>query len=390
MKAPSASGALLLVVLAAALVAAPPAFASYEDAMEEYNAGNYVAAAEAFQTIVDQSPAYDFGHYMLGLCLAKQRRTEEAIERLRIAVELNGERFEYKHALAQAHLQAAEPAEALRSLESVEHLVNAGNRFYFHSTRGYAYASLRRWSEAVPDLEIANGAVPGQKQVLDRLALSYFKLKRHDEAIPLLRRSLEIDPEADANYRILAEALMRVEPDEAHKKTAVDAAASYRARNPEDVGAADLLGRALLGAGRFEEAISAFGFVLDSEPGNCLARVNLALAMLADKRPQHAEQTLVASEDCKGSQPRILETLGMVHRTQGRYEEALATYERAYENHPTASARTAIGELRHNIEVLQHNEAVKEQEKLDLEYAQMLDKIQRWNRLTKDHANGLE
>ncbi len=379
-----------IIALAALLMAFPPASAGYEEAMAQYLAGKYTEAGEAFREMVDQSPSYDFGHYMLGLCLAQQNRTEEAIDRLGIALQLNGDRFEYHHALAQAHLQADQPAEALEALERAKHLVGEANLYHFHSGRGLAYASLKEWEAAALELEIADGVLPGQKKIVDRLALSYFKLKRYNDAVPALRRSLEIDPEAPSHLMMLAEALMRIKPDEAQSQEAFEAAAAYRSMNPQDPGAADLLGRAALGAGRTEEAISAFSSVLARDPDDCVARINLSLAHLASTRADLAEQTLAAAASCEAEQPRLLETLGMAQRIQGKYEEALATYEMAYEMRPTASAQRAIDELRHNIEVNAHNKAVDEQQRQDREDEEMLDKIEQWTRFTQDRTAGLE
>jgi tetratricopeptide (TPR) repeat protein len=377
-------------VFAALLIASQAAYAGYEDAMAAYLAGNYAGAGESFRAMVEESPSYDFGHYMLGVCLAQQNRNEEAIDRLGIALELNGDRFEYHHALAQAHLQADQPAEALDALEGVEQLVGVANLYHFHSGRGLAYASLKEWEAAARELELADGALPGQKKVINRLALSYFKLKRYLDAVPALRRSLKIDPGAAPHHRMLAEALMRIEPDKAQKEEAFEAATAYREMNPQDAGAAELLGRAALAAGRTEQAISSFSFVLVGDPGDCVARINLSLALLASKRADLAEETLTAAKHCDAEQPLLLETLGMVHRIQGRYEEALATYELAYEMQPTASVQKALEEVNHNIEVLKHNEAVEEQQRLDREDEAMLDKIEQWTRFTQDHPAGLE
>lgn len=379
-----------LVMLVVSLLVSPAVHAGYEEAMAAYIAGNYAGAGESFRTMVDESPSYDFGYYMLGVCLAQQNRNEEAIDSLGIALALNGDKFEYHHALAQAHMQADQPAEALAALEGAEDLVGKANLYHFHSGRGLAYAALKKWEPAARDLEIADGSLPGQKKVVKRLALSYFNLKRYGDAVPVLRRSLEIDPEAASHHRMLAESLMRIEPDEAQKKEAFEAAAAYGSMNPQDAGAAELLGRAALSAGRAEEAISAFSYVLVGDPGDCIARINLSLALLLSRRPDRAEETLMAAEGCDAEQPRLLETLGMVHRIQGEYEEALATYEMAYEMQPTASAQKALEELNHNIEVIAHNEAVDEQQRLQQEDQAMLDKIEQWTRFTQDHPAGLE
>jgi tetratricopeptide (TPR) repeat protein len=366
-----------VTLLALAALCLPITQADYELALSEFKKGNYDVAAAAFQTLVEQSPSYDFGHYMLGLCHLKRGKAEAAAEQFSTALQFNSDRFEYFYGLAQALQLSHDNEEAIRTLNRAEKLAGDEHLLEFHYTRGMAHSALNSWIEAIADLELAHGIKSDYKQVVQRLAHSYYKARRYRDAVPFLRESIKIDSGTAANYRLLAESLMASKMDE---DEAFEAASSYRALRPGDSAAADLLGRAALAAGRFDEAIAAFSSLLLEAPANCSARINLALALLASDRAESAERTLSGKLDCDTLQSNAYATLGLVQRTRGKYEEALASYVRAYDILPASSSYQAIQEVRHNIEVREFNMAAdQDQAAADLHDKQMQDKIDRWN-----------
>jgi len=369
--------ALFVTLLAVAALCATITEANYELALSEFEKGNYDVAAAAFQALVDDSPSYDFGHYMLGLCHLKRGESEAAAERFRTALEFNSDRFEYFYGLAQALQQSGAYETAIQTLNRAEALAGDDTRLQLHYARGMAHAALNAWEDAIGDLELAAAAKPGYKPVMERLAHSYYKAGRYRDAIPLLRESIAIDADTAANYRLLAESLMANKID---KDGAFEAAAAYRALRLGDSAAADLLGRAALAAGRFDVAIAAFSGVLVDSSSHCSARINLALALLASERAASAEQALTGAQSCETLQSNVYATLGLVQRTQGRYEEALGNYEKAYAILPASSSYQAIEEVRHNIEVREFNmAAASKQEEDDRRRRELEDKIDRWN-----------
>jgi tetratricopeptide (TPR) repeat protein len=141
--------------------------------------------------------------------------------------------------------------------------------------------------------------------VIDRIGLSLFGMKRYDEAIPFLRRSVEMDPDRASGHRLLAEALLRggaEKPSAEDYGHALDAARAYRQRSPGDPAADNLVGRAALGA------------ALDCDPRSAEA----------------------------------LELLAMVYRLRQRLREALRTYELLYALQPSSEVEASIGEVRYN------------------------------------------
>lgn len=390
MRSSLAPFALLL-----SLLAVWPAAADYRTAVEAYQAGRFEEACAEFDVLVQESPTYDFGHFVVGQCAAAERRYEEALLHLEAAVELNPGRADYACQLAGQYVRAKRYADALAVLDAVADGVDDHLRYSFHSGRGLAYAALERWDEALPELREADRARPEQWRVVDRIGLSLFGLKRYDEALPFLRRSVEMRPDNGSGQRLLAEALIRGGPEQDRAKSyaeALQAARAYRESSPDDLAAENLVGRAALGAGEYEEAVDSFTRYLSAAPGHCPARVNLALGQVGLRRWEAAERELTAAAQCAPRSAEVLETLALVYRMEQRLEEALATYEKLNALRPSPQVEEAIREVTHNIEAQAINRAAdeeddrirRERDEADRRAKAMQDKIDRYVRAVSD------
>jgi hypothetical protein len=56
-----------------------PAEAGWEEGVQAFQSGNYSAAAKEFQAVVEASPDYANGHFMLGQALAKLNRDQSLL-----------------------------------------------------------------------------------------------------------------------------------------------------------------------------------------------------------------------------------------------------------------------------------------------------------------------
>jgi tetratricopeptide (TPR) repeat protein len=343
------------ILVAAGILASAPALADAEQALRAFKAGKYVEASAMFQAVVDESPGSAYGYYMLGNCFLKMREPFEAERSFRAAIERNGDRFEYHHGLANALLAQGSYQEAVDTLSSAEPLVQNQQRFAFHALRGTCLGALKRWPQAARDLEIA-ATLRQEKVVLDQLGKAEAALGRYDRAAQALRISAAREPGDAGVQRLLAESLVRVAPrapDPGTKRSlyleAVRAAEAVVAANPSSAEAVDLLGRASLGAADYERAARAFRAVLDSEPGNCLARLNLASAEIGAGMLTEAETSLQEAKRCPQTAANAYLRLGWLYLARGRPRDALAAYQRSDGIEPTGAARAGIAEARARI-----------------------------------------
>ena len=83
----------LLSALVISVIAAPVALADFQDGMNFFKSGKYAESAAEFQALVDVSPDYGFGYYMLGLSFMKLNKSDQAITNLNKAIEIDGQKF---------------------------------------------------------------------------------------------------------------------------------------------------------------------------------------------------------------------------------------------------------------------------------------------------------
>lgn len=342
-----ACGAISLAMPPAA--AAPQGGADLQRALGYFKGGKYMEAAAEFQALVDRSPDYDYGSFMLGNCHLKMNRPAEAEAWFRRALELAPGKGEYYYGLALALRAEGRLPDTIAALDRAEtRAVPPDARFLVLSLRGRSYAALRRWQESVADLERARAIRP-DATVLIVLGQSYFELGRPDVALSAFVDAVRYFPAEPEGYRLGAEALLRLgadaaEPDrkDGYYGDALRLAEAYRRLQPESSAAYNLLGRAALGARRFSDAEIFLVHFLAAEPAHCYAMVNLARAYIAQQKWSPAETTLQKAAACAPKLPVVYETLGIAYLRQQRSAEAVGAFRRAQALQYGSGARSHV------------------------------------------------
>jgi tetratricopeptide (TPR) repeat protein len=197
-----------------------------------------------------------------------------------------------------------------RSIEAAERLVKA-----------------RRYDEAVVALERATRLDPGNPTVLYNLGVVHLAMGRFSAAIASLQRSIAQDPAFPQAHLILGLALQQSGRDEA------GALLSYRraiALEPEQAAEAYALVADLLwDNGERDEAIVHYERAARVAPDTTLARLCLAKSLTAEHRPDRAIEhltELVVRDPSSGEAQMIL---GRLFSEMGRFDDAIASFERA-------------------------------------------------------------
>lgn len=344
------------LAVAALLLFAGRASADADQAQAWFRAGRYLEAAAEYQSLVERSPGWHYGWFMLGQCLLKLERPADAEPAFRRALAISGERAEYYYGLAVALRDGAKPGPAIEVLSIAEPFArDPRSRFAILFLRGTTLAGVERWSEAVLDLERAR-AIRAETPVLDQLGRAYAALGRWDRAAAVLGESLAREPANGENRKLRIDALLRdgaIRPDEAGKRVAYAEAfelAQVHARaNPQDTEAANLLGRAAMGAGEFAVAKAAFEHVLTMNPRYCPAIVNLGRVRFAQGDLEDSVETLRRGIECAPRLPAAHEALGVALLRVGRFPEAIEVFQRAQALHPSALAEAGIDEARRRM-----------------------------------------
>jgi tetratricopeptide (TPR) repeat protein len=333
------------VASALALIAslgAFPARGDEKDALAAFKAGRYLDAAAEIQAVVDQSPGYAYGYFLLGHCMLKMRRTSDAELQFRRALRLDPSRAEYYHGFALALYASGNWPLMLRATdEGLKRAPDPRTRYALLALRGYAAGALRRWNDAVRDLEAAQ-RIHSEPWLLVFLGKARFATGAYAEAAVPLRQVLQLAPDDPAVLRLLAECFLRMAPNEqdaVRKRFDYLQSMAYAQRlasvTPDDLDAVHLVGRAALGAGRLDQAENVFRHVLAVNPRQCYALANLGRTYMAAGRWAEAEAYLRNASACAPRLTMVYESLGDLYLELGKPQEAAAAFRRAEEIEPT-------------------------------------------------------
>jgi len=337
------SGTRLAVVSALFLGASRvPAHADVDAALAAFKAGRYLEASAEVQAILDRSPGYAYGHFLLGHCMLKMKLVGEADREFRRALSYDSSRAEYYQGFALAlNASGSWPMTVRMTTQGLERSPEPRTRYALLALRGYAWAALRRWNDAVADLEAAQ-RIEVEPWLLVFLGKARFATGAYAESIPPLRQALSAAPDDPAVLRLITESLLRLaagERDANRKRVTYSEALDYAQRlasvTPNDLDAVHLIGRAALGAGHLAQAENVFRHVLANDPRQCYALANLGRTYMAVARWGEAEAYLRKAAACAPRLATVYESLGDLYMQVGRPQEAAAAYRRVEEIEPT-------------------------------------------------------
>jgi tetratricopeptide (TPR) repeat protein len=324
--------------------------------LEYFKAGKYGEAAARFQIMVDSSPKYAFGYHMLGLSYLQLGRPKEAEEYLRKALEIDGTKFEYHHGLARTYLARRDTAAAIATLKTAEPLARSDDqKFPLYSLRGFAYAALEKWPEAVEDLERARTIEP-EAAVLAQLGRAYMHLGYPEQAAPVFRQAAQLNANDVATHKRLVEALLDMAAREPNRRAkgalyaeALEAAERVLKLEPNQYQSHNLVGRSALGAGDYARAEQSFRRVLAQRSDYCWAMANLGKTYIAQQRWAAAESIFIDATTCAPKLPIALEGLGLAQQKQGKLSEAILSYQAAQKSKPSDATARAIAQCKQDL-----------------------------------------
>jgi tetratricopeptide (TPR) repeat protein len=320
---------------------APAARADAQSAFADFKAGRYLEAAAAIQAVVDRSPGYAYGYFLLGHCMLKMNHTTRAEFEFRRALHIDPRRPEFFEGLAMALNASGNWQISVRaSSEGLAQAPDARARFSLLALRAYAWGMLRRWDAAVADLEAAQ-QIHSEPWLLVLLGKARFAAGDYANAITPLRRVVQSVPDDRGVLRVLAESYLRLAGEHAVPMKHYDysQALLYAQRlaslTPDDPDAVNLVGRAALGAGKLDQAESVFLHLLATNPRHCYARTNLGRTYMAASRWAEAEAALRQASACAPRLVTVYESLGELYLQTGRPELAAEAFGRVEAIHPT-------------------------------------------------------
>jgi tetratricopeptide (TPR) repeat protein len=295
------------------------------------------------------SPQTMLVHRLLGSALLDQRRTREAVQQLREALELKPHSVTTNYNLGTALAAAGRLDEAIfyyrRALEirpdfAIAHCALA-SALTQQGRLDEALAHYRRSVELQPNDALAHEGMGG---IL--VARGQF-----DEALPHCQRAIEIRPNLAMAHNSLGNILAsRGKFDEAlmHYQTALQV-------RPDFATAYTSIGNVLAARGQFREALDHYQKALKVQPQDPSAPYSLAWlrATCPDASIRNSEEAIElaqrASRLSGGQQPQTFDALAAAYAEAGWFPEALATARKALELARQQNNRPLADALEHRI-----------------------------------------
>jgi len=252
---------------------------------------NPAAAEKVFRDLVSQSPEDSRASYYLGIAIARQDRTEEAIV----------------------------------AFESARRFAKRPNPSILYEL-GTAFSKLERWQEAEEVLKQATELAPAEWAMRLQLGWVYYSKLEGEKARAEFERVIETSPSAMAFlYLGLTEiGLGRNEP-------AVEALREAIRLEPGLLEAHVALGKVLARAGRDEEATPVLTRALELDRSNAEAHFQLGLIALRRNELDFASRSFAAAIEADPEHLQAWYNRALVAERLGRSEEARTCWARVEE-----------------------------------------------------------
>ncbi|MBZ5638468.1 MAG: tetratricopeptide repeat protein [Acidobacteriia bacterium] len=294
-----------------------------------FEEGKTSEAIEDYERALRLNPGFADAHNNLGNALLRLRRTEEAIEHYRKALRLEPNSAKVLNNLGKALATMGKPQDALeyfeRALRIDPWLAGA------HVNLGNALLRLGRPKDGIGHYEEALRLRPDDAEISNDLGIALARSGRTQESIRYFERALRLEPAFAEAHNNLGSALVAVgrAPDAiGHFEEAL----RLRPDSPEIHCA---LGDLLAWAGRTGDAASHYEQAMRLKPDQVRAIDGLAWLLATHDRdrggdPARAVGLALRERELTGDgDARSLDTLAAAYAAAGRFQEAVATAQRA-------------------------------------------------------------
>lgn len=364
------------------LAAAAPAEAGWEEGVNAFKAGNFSVAAKEFQTVVESSPDYANGYFMLGQSLARLNRDQDALNAYRKAYDLNPNSVQFQFALANALLATKRYNDAAQLYGRINpSSLPSTHQPAYHKNKAIALDKSGRGDEAIGALRETARSNPNDASAQYAYGVAAYNAGDTGAAVSALARAVQL--QASPKYReAYVKALVRQAREDASKKSTNYSRAAEHARA---LAAADpsydnllLLGEVQLGAKQYQASVDSFQKAAAKRPNDWLAFYYLSQAQTALGQFQPAESALakaLASNPTSQNEKRIYRQIGFVNEKLKNYEEAKVAYTRAGDQQSVQRVQKNQEIAQENQEIEAHNREIEqmrqEQERLEQELREL-------------------
>jgi protein O-mannosyl-transferase len=299
-------------------------------------------------------------HSSLGLALARLGRQQEAIRHYQQALQIEPD-------LAEAHYNLALASARLGRLnDAIAHYEQALRLKPFiataHNNLGNALLRTGNLQEAIRHYEQAVYLKPDFVEAHYNLGVALQKAGRLPEAIAQYKQVVRAKPDYEGLDMYLGYALLQ----QGESQEAIAYITRWLQIKPDDAEAHGNLGAALIAAGRPQEAAAHLERALRMRPDLAEAQNNLAW-LLATLPPaqggDRARAVNLAQQACQltgDHSPGNLDTLAVAYAAAGRFEDAVATAQKAIALAQAAGETNLLKEIEARLELYRSGQPYRE------------------------------
>jgi tetratricopeptide (TPR) repeat protein len=236
------------------------------------------------------------------------------------------------------------------------------NNAVAHINLGVALEQENLPAQALQEYRQALAIDPHRFQVHNNLANLLSATGSHEEALKEYQEALRLNPDAES-------ARVNFGTELAEMGRFDDALAEYTKAAqlaPEDPRPFYLMGKACLRHGQSADAIKHFRDALRLEPENFETLTWLARVLAADQNPdvRNGVEAISFAEHATNltgaQQPFVLDTLAMAYAEANRFNDAIATAQKAIQLATAARAQKTLPEMEHRLQLYQGNQPYRE------------------------------
>lgn len=315
--------------------------------------GKYELAIKEYEEELRADPAYVQGYYVVGLCYARLKNYDPAIESLKKAQALDRRDFQIALALAQAYFDAQKYTDLNAALNTAT--VNArapADLEKLKFLRAAALFNQQDYAKALPELESAVKSDPKNASLQAQLGIADFHLQKYDDAVAALTVASSLNPDDAQAAVFLGEAYFAKamgQPPRERQKTltsALHVADKWVEKQPQNFDALALAGRAALALKNYPRAIATLKQAVALQPESAPAQFNLGQAYAFSGQFAEAENALTQASQSLTQEPALFSILGFVLEKEDKPDAALAAYEKANSLSPSPALQSSIDRVK--------------------------------------------
>lgn len=372
----------VLVFALLVLAAAAPAEAGWEEGVNAFKAGNFSVAAKEFQSVVESTPDYANGYFMLGQSLAQLNRDQDALNAYRKAYDLNPNSVQFQFALANAYLATKRYGDAAQLYGRIDPSgLPSAHQDAYQKNRMIALEKSGRGDEAMAALRDAARSRPNDAGVQYRYGVAAYNSGETAAAVAALGKATQIQATPKHREAYVKALLRQAREDGSTKRSNYTRAAEHAQALVAAEASYDnllLLGEAQLGAKQYQASVETLQKAAAKNPKDWIAFYYLSQAQTASNQFRAAEDSLakaMATDPSATDQRRIYRQLGFVNEKLKNYDEAKVAYTRAGDQQSVQRVQRNQEIAEENLDIEAHNREIeqmrREQEALEQELREL-------------------